>query len=592
MRPRSRWWNSLRLRLVLVYLLLILFALQLVGAYFVRTLNASLLHGQTTNVEKQAELLATIVAPDLGQGGQARSPTDLSSLLSSFPQSLSSTFYVLDSKGVVEDTSAGSALIGQKRIDSIATQALVGKKQAVGIRYDPGTNSHILAVAVPVTSHGSFVGVVEDVVPIEDTYSTVQKVTTIFYTASGTVLLITVLLIIFLSQTITQPIIEVTKQARGMAAGDFSRRVGVDSSQELGDLGQAINELASSLEQALSENSRERERLQAIITYMGDGVIAFAADGTPVFANEAARRLLPDSGDHLAAAAGALHLQDAIAEGVEEKSVIRDFGQSVFHVHMTALKQNNKLNGYVVVIRDVTEQERLNTVRRNFVADVSHELRTPLTSIKSYLEALREGQGTLDAKTEDSFLAVCEQETERMVRLTQDLLQLSGLETGNVRYERVPVNVYELVENVLKRFALQIKQQKLTVDVDVDSSLHVEGDVDMLHRLLDNVVGNALKFTPSNGALKIRGNAEADEVHIQIEDTGIGIPPEDVEHVFDRFYRVEKARSRRKGGTGLGLALAREIAELHDGSISLSSRLDVGTTVTITLPLYEEGRVK
>lgn len=587
MQRANKWWHSIRFRLVMIYLLLILFALQLVGAYFVRTLNASLLNGETTSVEKQAELLATIVAPDLAEGPKGQNPSDIPSLLSSFPQSLSGMFYILNKKGIVQDTSAGSALIGQKRIDSIATQALVGKKKAIGIRFDPGTGSHILAVAVPVMSHGNLVGVVEDVVPVENTYSTVQKVTTIFYTTSGTVLLLTVLLIIFLSRTITKPIVEVTRQARGMAAGDFSKRVGVDSDDELGDLGQAINELANSLEQALSENSRERDRLQAIITYMGDGVIALAADGTPMFANDTARRLLGYDSSDLNNAAKLLQLEGPMKEGVQQTSLICDIGQSLVHVNMTALKQNAKLSGYVAVIHDVTEQERLNNARRNFVADVSHELRTPLTSIKSYLEALREGQGTLDDKTQSSFLAVCEQETDRMARLTQDLLQLSGLESGNVRYEPVRLNVLQLVESVLNRLALQVKQQKLRIDVVIDSTLHVDGDPDMLHRLFDNVIGNALKFTPSGGRITITAEALNDEVDIHIKDTGIGIPKEDLSHVFDRFYRVEKARSRRKGGTGLGLALAREIVELHDGKINLDSTLNKGTTVTITLPLCE-----
>ncbi len=289
-------WRSISVKLVLIYLLLILFALELVGAYFVRTLNASLLRGETTSIEHQAQLLATLVAPSIANAGH--DDGNLSSLLQSFPQPLSGTVYILNQKGVVEDTSAGTALVGQKRIDSIATQALVSRSRAVGVRIDPQTNDHVLAVATPITYQRQFVGLVEDVVPIQNTYNTVKQVTTIFYTTSAAVLVITVILSIILSRAITRPVIEVTKQARSMADGDFSHRVQVRNQDELGDLGHAVNDLADHLEAALSENARERDRLDAVITYMGDGVVTFDETGTPVFANGAAYRLLPGAVTH------------------------------------------------------------------------------------------------------------------------------------------------------------------------------------------------------------------------------------------------------------------------------------------------------
>ncbi|QQE78931.1 ATP-binding protein [Alicyclobacillus sp. SO9] len=579
-------WRSIRVKLVFVYLLLILFALQLVGAYFVRTLNSSLLNGETANVERQAKLLATIVAPQLANS--KKNPGDISSLLSSFPQQLSGIVYILDKRGIVQDTSAGTALVGQKRIDSIATQVLVGKKKVAGIRYDPQNGDHILAVAVPITFHKKFVGVVEDVVPIQSTYTTVRKVTTIFYTTSAAVLLITVLLTIILSRTITKPVLDVTIQARGMAAGDFSQRVEADNEDELGDLGKAINHLADHLEKALEDNRRERDRLRAVITYMGDGVVAFAANGDTMFANEAAVRVFPEGNEDLKHAADRLGLRDEMAQGVEEKSIVRSLGKALLHVHMTALKQNRELTGYVAVIRDITEQEKLNESRRDFVANVSHELRTPLTSIKSYLEALREGEDTIDEVTRSQFLAVCEQETDRMVRLTRDLLQLSGLETKKVKSSAIRIPVRRWVEDALQRLALQIKEQKMNIQYNVAQHLQIYGDKDLLDRVMDNVLGNALKYTPAGGSIRISAKAANAHLNIQIEDTGIGIPKDDLEHVFERFYRVDKARSRRKGGTGLGLALAREIIDLHGGRITITSELNRGTTVTIILPLNEE----
>lgn len=577
-------WRSIRVKLVLIYLLLILFALQLVGAYFVRTLNASLLRGETTSTEHQAKLLATLVAPSVASAGSDSG--NLTSLLSSFPQPLSGTVYILNQKGVVEDTSAGSALIGQKRIDSIATQALVSKSKAVGIRIDPQTNDHVLAVALPITYQHRFVGLVEDVVPIQNTYATVKQVTAIFYTTSATVLIITVILSIILSRTISRPVIEVTKQARGMADGDFSHRVEVRNHDELGDLGRAVNDLADHLEAALSENARERDRLDAVITYMGDGVVTFDETGTPVFANGAAYRLLPGGEDALDEASEMLDIQARIRRG-QEGNFVHSLNNQLMHVHLTAIRQQQTITGYVAVIRDVTEQERLNEERRDFVANVSHELRTPLTSIKSYLEALEDGN--LDEETRQSFLEVCVKETDRMVRITQDLLQLSGLEQRQAIFMATNIDVARWLEAAEQRFVLAANDHHLTMTFKCHGHPALVGDRDLLDRLLDNLLSNALKYTPAGGHIDVSAQSLPGEVELRVADTGVGIPEAEVTNVFQRFYRVDKARSRRRGGTGLGLAIAREITERHHGDIKIESIINQGTTVIVRLPRREEA---
>jgi two-component system, OmpR family, sensor histidine kinase VicK len=565
-------------------LLLILFALQLVGAYFVRTLNASLLRGETTSIEHQAQLLATLVAPSVASSVNPGTQ-NLSSLLSSFPQPLSGVVYILNDKGVVEATSAGAALVGQKRIDSIATQALVGKTKSVGVRLDPQSGNHVLAVALPITYQHKFVGIVEDVVPIQNTYATVKQVTTIFYTTSAMVLIITVLLSIILSRAISRPVIEVTKQARGMADGDFSHRVEVRNEDELGDLGRAVNELADHLEAALSENLRERERLHAVISYMGDGVITFDDIGAPVFANGAAYRLLPGGEAALAQAAQLLDVKERISAGREE-NFVHSLGDKLLHIHLTAIRRQGVINGYVAVIRDVTEQERLNEARRDFVANVSHELRTPLTSIKSYLEALEDGG--LDEETKQSFLKVCAQETDRMVRITQDLLHLSGLEQRQSIFVERKIYVCDWLKDALQRFQLPAKDQHVDMALECEGGPVIAGDRDLLDRLLDNLLSNALKYTPADGKITVIARTLEQEVEVLVRDTGMGIPETDLAHVFQRFYRVDKARSRRRGGTGLGLAIAREITERHHGDIRIESRLNEGTTVIVRLPRRKE----
>jgi two-component system sensor histidine kinase VicK len=584
-------WRSIRVKFVIIYLLLMLFTLQLIGAYFVRTLNASLVRDQMRTVERQVSLLATIVKPELNSGGDHRpgyKPGDAGSLLASFPQPLGGAVYLLDDKGVVEDTSAGTALIGQKRIDSVATQALVGHKQVAAVRYDPVTDQHLLAVALPLFENHRFSGILEDVVSIQNTYTTMRQVTTIFYTGSALVLVFAALLGAILSRTITRPVLEVTRQARRMADGDFSRRVRIASDDELGQLGYTINDLADKLQAAISENLRERERLHAVITYMGDGVITFDPHLRPVFANEAALRHLPRGADDLPRAGRLLGIDERVLKGVREGwNGVRELGDAILHIHLTAIRRDGELDGYVAVVRDVTEQEQLYQKQRDFVANVSHELRTPLTSLKSYLEALAD-EAALDVQTREMFLKVCQQEADRMVRITQDLLQLSGLETRGIRYAERLIEADEWLAAAFRRFEMQAKQQGVALTLGKVADVQLKGDRDLLDRVLDNVIGNALKYTASGGRVEVTADVSEDQLLIRVRDTGIGIPSEDLPHVFERFYRVDKARSRRRGGTGLGLALAREIVERHGGYIGIDSRVGEGTTVWMRLPLAEE----
>lgn len=582
-----KMWRSIRFKVVAVSLLLILFSLELIGAYFVRALTASLIRNETLAVQNQAELMATLATPQVLNHN--KHPIDaVNSMLTSIPQFLNGSVYILNHDGYVLDTSAGGALIGQKRTDSVATQALLQKKLITAIRYDPLSNQHLLAVAVPIKHADQFMGLLEYVVPIENTYNTVRQVTRIYYSGSAIVLALTALLGVVLSRAITRPILNVTRQARIMASGDFSQRVEVLSDDEFGDLALAINDLTSKLQDALALNSREQERLKAIITSMGDGVISFTADYIPIFSNEAARKLLGRLLDDETELIQQLGLKELSIEnkGIPSNQIIiRQIQNSLIHIHVTAINRKGIHEGFVAVLRDVTEQEKLNQSRRDFVANVSHELRTPLTSVKSYIEALRDLNAD-EEETRQDFLRVINQETDRMVRLTRDLLQLSGLETQVHMDSDGRIDVHPWLEAMVERFRLQAESRDIALELNVLDKVKLLGDRDLLDRVLDNLVSNALKYTSAGGMIHIDARKISNQLlKITIRDTGTGIPPEDLPHVFERFYRVDKGRSRRLGGSGLGLALAREIIERHGGRISIASEIHQGTEVTVILPV-------
>lgn len=577
-------WRSIRVKLVAVYLLLILFSLQVIGAYFVRSLNTSLMRNETQTVKAQAQLIASMAAPEIPKA--AKDPQGFSSVLSSMPQLINGSAYILNPQGVVLDTSVGRALIGQKRVDSVVTETTVSKQPATAIRVDPITNQYLLEVAVPITDQGRFQGVVEYDVPVQGIYTTIHQVTTIFYTASLVALLLTAALSVILAQTIARPVVEVTRQARHMAAGDFTRRVAVNSNDEFGELSTAINDLAEKLAEALAANARERDRLQAVITYMGEGVVVLDANRKPVFVNDAADRLLTNPDDQTQTVADLLGVRDHASSDSTEGTFVRAIGDNLMHVHLTPMRQDGQVDGYVALIRDVTEQEKLNQARRDFVSNVSHELRTPLTSIKSYLEVLLDNQGA-DANTQREFLSVIERETDRMVRLTQDLLHLSGLDSRQTPIRWSDIGVSDWLTSAVDRFQLQAASLGVNLEVQGKTDAVIRGDRDMLDRVLDNLLGNALKYTASGGRITLSAVTHRMVVEVNVADTGMGIPAEDLPHVFERFFRVDKARSRRRGGSGLGLALVREIAELHSGRVRISSELNVGTTVTVELPRRE-----
>lgn len=586
MHADRRFWRSIRFKLVAVSLLLILFSLELIGAYFVRTLTTSLLQNETQTVENQAHLMSILVAPEMGSPGK-RTLDSVSSMLSSLPQYLNGAVYILNRDGYVEDTSAGGALIGQKRTDSVSTQALLQHRTVAAIRFDPLSNEHLLDVAAPMSTNGRFVGVVEYVVPIQTIYNTVREVTRIFYTGSALVLVLAAILGIVLARIITRPILDVTRQARVLADGDFSRRVRVGGDDEFGDLAMAINDLTAKLEDALQSNLREQERLRAVMTSMGDGVVAFDIELTPIFLNEAARHMLRLSSDKDAVEKMELMSED-LGDAVGKRVLVREMGETILHIHVTAIYQDGQKEGYVAVLRDVTEQEKLNRSRRDFVANVSHELRTPLTSVKSYIEAMRDLTAEEEEVRQD-FLHVVGEETDRMVRLTRDLLQLSGLERQGQVGEQKPILLEEWLTSARQRFRISASSRSIDLQFGPIPSGTVLGNHDMLDRVLDNLLSNALKYTPPGGVVRVEARV-VDEQHVEVavQDTGIGIPEEDLPHVFERFYRVDKGRSRRSGGTGLGLALAREITERHGGLIRIESEPDVGTTVRLTLPFQRE----
>lgn len=584
-------FRSVRGKLVLIYLLLILFAMQLIGVYFIRSVNSYFLGNFSTTINSQARFLSTQLQRYMEQEITPDAVRDIDNLIGSFASE--SEIYVLNKNGTIVSTSADKSYVGQKRLRAEVTRALLGTKDEV-IREDGRTGQRYTFLAVPIKKDTEVVGAVYMVAPMTKIYKTIKEINMMFYTGLLIALVLTAILGIALARTITNPIVEITKKAKAMAKGDFDQVVQVRSDDEIGQLGEAFNYLIQRLRGALSENEKEREKFKAILTHLSDGVIAVDSSHRILLINPAARKLLDCQENPL----GQPISQLLMMEEDPEKASSLVSGQEMqfkgpkgrtLQAYASPIREEHGQTGLVIVIRDITEEEREEQARRDFVANVSHEIRTPLTTIKSYLEALNDG-AVDDPILRTRFLQVIHNETERMVRMVAELLQLSKLDAGKMQWSFAAVNLIEILDGVANRFAVQCRQQEVSMFVEASMTLPmVYADPDKLDQVLDNLVSNALKHTPPQGIIRLAAVPKQEFVEVRVIDSGIGIPPQDLPRIFERFYRVDKARSRKLGGSGLGLSIAKQIIEAHGGHIRVDSVMNKGTTVVFTLPRAKEG---
>lgn len=393
------------------------------------------------------------------------------------------------------------------------------------------------------------------------------------------------------------PLEEITTTVYEMAGGILEKEIMVQApNEEIDELATSINFMAKQLRQNMTNINEERSRAKAILDSMGDGVIAIDCTGRVIMVNPALERTFKVNqntslGKQLIKVVRNYELDELLHTVLEEKQpVSREVkflmpNPRVFRIHATPLKANASTKGGVVALmRDVTERRQLESMRSEFVANVSHELRTPLTSIKGFSETLLDGAMD-DPETARHFLNIINAEADRLTRLINDLLNLSKLEDKRTVLIKQTLHIKDIIDQVAEIFAPQGHVKGITLGVSVPKELPtVQGERDLIFQVVVNLVDNAIKYTPSGGKVDITAARDKDYITVSVHDTGPGIPLEDLPRVFERFYRVDKARTRDAGGTGLGLAIAKHVIELHDGKIS-AENTGKGSVFSFTLPL-------
>ena len=409
-------------------------------------------------------------------------------------------------------------------------------------------------------------------------------------------------LILFSIFTIVIAFIEVkkyiepmSKMLKGAKKAIFSADINnIDTVASSDELTESFNEIVDELKQNLKDVNSEKKQKETILKHMTDGVVTFNMDGKVTYINPAAKRLLglknnEDSFKDIFGKFKDINMEKIIyldSWTSSEKKIENEQGtMSLFFIPYR--DDLDMPAGVMVVIQDITEHVKLDNMRKEFVADVSHELKTPITSIKGYSETLLDGD--CDKETEKHFLHVIDDNADRMEKLVQDLLTLSKYDNNRVTSKPTEFDLGELAKSCKEKFDIEIKKKNQEVNCFVTADVpSVYADRDGIERVILNILSNSIKYTPDGGKIDIYVGYVHNDAYVKIKDNGIGIPKNDLERIYERFYRVDKARSRQLGGTGLGLSIAKEIIEKNNGSINIKSKVDEGTEVVIQIPVKKK----
>ena len=605
MQKVKRFFRSIQFKIPVLFIFMLMISLQLIVANFLRQLETQMISNFQEQIQLQVGFLKNSVQPILDREDKDEVKiTEISKILQDYPTGSSIVeARVLDSQGYILGTTNQSqqSVVGTRTTESDAQQVLL--TNTVYTYNYTEHDTRYWKIVSPISSSsgnsGNPLGIISVTTNIESRYAQVKDIGVIFVSSSLIAIVLVIIITFLISQGITKPIAEMKKQTEKIAEGNYTGEVKIYSDDELGQLGQAINDLSFKIKEAQESTESERQRLDSVLRHMSDGVIATDRRGRIVIMNTAALDILNLKSEKVIGIPllSILPLEEKVSfrellETQQERLIhLEDDGEdSIIQCEFSVIqRESGFISGLVCVLTDVTEQQKIDRERRNFVSNVSHELRTPLTSIKSYTEALVDGAWE-NKEIAPGFLKVIETETERMMRMITDLLNLSRMDQSRLGLEKEFINMNELVVHIVSRFEMVLqsepyrdKNYRILTDI-TQRDLWVELDQDKITQVLDNIINNAIKYSPDGGRIIVRLMETHTDIIVSVSDEGLGIARKDIPHLFDRFYRVDKARSRAMGGSGLGLAIAQEVVQLHGGKIWVNSIENKGSTFFVSLP--------
>ena len=592
----------IRVRLTLAFILLIGFSVTAAGLFTGRLIEKSHMESLKESMRRELQIMLVTLEPVF-----QKKNADLQRLVQQLKQSADARVTFIGNDGKVLADSDHDPQTMDNHLNR--TEVTDARNNGVGysVRYSQTLGQNMLYVAVPVMDGGTVQGYVRLSKTLEDIEAAVFQLWTGLGLGLAVLFLIAAAIGSRIAGGLTRPLEKITRVARQISNANYSSRVHLDNKDEIGELGQAINMMAESLQFQVRRITESESRLKTVLNNMASGVVMLSADGDIVLANHAAEKLLGFSEKELLGKKVAdIYVHSGLSEILERffdqagrirEEVKMHFPEElVLEITVVPLFQAGEtLKGAVVVLHDITRIRKLEAVRSEFVANVSHELKTPVSVIKGYTETLLKGAMD-DPETAVSFLKIIYEESERLNRLIADILDLSKIESRRVPLTFSPVELRSFTEKIMETMAPEAEKKQIRLEWEVPENMYIEADEDRLGQIMMNLLANGINYTPEGGQVKVQmdllenENAGQERVRIVVSDTGIGIPKKDLPRIFERFYRVDKAHSRSSGGTGLGLSIVKHLVELHHGKIWAESEgTDMGARFIVELPVLQEA---
>lgn len=591
--------HSIKSRFILIYVVLVLISMFIASTFIIDRLENVQIETATSSMVKTMDTLATTTSAFFKDNNYRNLP-QLDATLKDWGISSEETAYIISPDKAPRILASTQNISPKEAEDAYSVKfiepklvmdAAGGKTREKIVEYknQGDVEKHI---ARPILSgDGDILAIIYMTRNLNSIYSVIEDSKVIITYATLISLLTTSILGYFIANSITGPIRTLTKKAKALAKGNFNQSIEVKSNDEIGELGMMFNFLTKELRESIEKMDLERSKLDTIFNYMAEGVIAIDRKNRLIHANSIAKKILNISEKDFNRVINLKSINLYNIDYKNEESLrgeeLTKIANSFYKIKYAPYKSDAFINsGLIIVLQDVDKEHMLDIMRKEFVANVSHELKTPITTIKSYTETLLDSD--LDKKSQRNFLKIIDRENSRMSRIVTDLLYLSNIDYNKDNLTLSSIDTYEFIAEAIESQSILIVQKNHKIELNIDMDIKdIYADRSGADQILTNIISNACKYTPENGKIIIDATNNGDLVEIKVTDNGIGIPKEDLPRITERFYRVEKGRSRQMGGTGLGLSIANEMIKSFGGSLKVDSVFGEGTTITLLFKASE-----
>ncbi|MFA4837020.1 MAG: ATP-binding protein [Dehalococcoidia bacterium] len=581
-------FGSIQWRIAISYVLLILISMGVLGFFLVNFVEDKRIDDLRSQLEAEARLVGE---SSLRLSNDGAATSEIAKLANTLGQKIDARVTIISTDGTV----LGDSEENPVNMENHATRPEVREALATGFgestRYSSTLRQRMMYVAVPFERNGSIAGIARVALPTAKIDDSMNQLKTTIGLVVGIVALIVILMALYLARVTTKPIKAVTAAAKRISLGEIDQKIYTSAKDETAELASAFNEMAQNLKSMIGDWSTQTGKLTAVLNTMDAGVVMTDIEGAIIMANPAAGKLF----DFGAATAAGRRLLEIIPDyEVNElfKAYLRT-GQPqsrqieqprtgrLLRVIASRISYHESV-GVLLMFQDLTEVRRLQTIRQRFIANISHELRTPLASIKAVTDTLSDGIVN-DPEIARSFLARIDVEIDRMTQIIRELSELSRIESGQIELKLAPLKLVPVIEECISRIKPQSERKQIVIETSLKTELPpVQAESERIQQVLLNLLHNAVKFTPEGGTITVSATTDDNSVIVSVADTGIGIMPQDLPHIFERFYKADKSRSTE--GTGLGLAIAKHIIQAHGGQIWAMSEPDQGSVFSFRLP--------